>query len=68
MIDVESVNASLLTLNSRKDDNSMWVHCAQKELEALDANFLVVEKGLDCAFRFLIKIRVSLLNILLGII
>lgn len=47
MIEVEWVDASLPALNLCKDVNSMWVQSAQIELEALDANFQVVEKRLD---------------------
>lgn len=64
MSDMERVDASLLALGSSKDVNSMWGQNGQNELEALDANMQVVEKRLDCVFRSLIKIRVSLLNIL----
>ncbi|RWR84547.1 hypothetical protein CKAN_01336500 [Cinnamomum micranthum f. kanehirae] len=65
MSDFERVDASLHTLSSCKGTtNLVSMKNTQKGLETLYMNIQDVENKLDCAFRCLIKIRVSLLNIL----
>ena len=64
MSDFERVDASLHTLSSCKGANLVSMKNTQKGLETLYMNIQDVENRLDCAFRCLIKIRVSLLNIL----
>ncbi|EEF38822.1 uncharacterized protein LOC8289473 [Ricinus communis] len=60
--EVEKVDAELQVLKSRKDINQM--QNALKGLEALGLSLQEAEEELDCVYRRLVKIRVSLLNIL----
>ncbi|KAL5778332.1 hypothetical protein ACOSP7_011258 [Xanthoceras sorbifolium] len=65
MDNLEKLDVALDALiRNRKGINVIQVQKAQKGLEALGSTIQQIEEGLECVFRFLIKTRVSLLNIL----
>ncbi|GKV34756.1 hypothetical protein SLEP1_g43101 [Rubroshorea leprosula] len=59
----EKVDAALQFLIEHKDSNSQ-IEDVQKELQNLDSCIQDLEEGLECLFRWLIRARVSILNIL----
>ncbi|KAL5845430.1 hypothetical protein ACOSQ4_011388 [Xanthoceras sorbifolium] len=65
MDNLEKLDVALDALiRNKKGINVIQVQKAQKGLEALGSTIQQIEEGLECVFRFLIKTRVSLLNIL----
>ncbi|KAK8673341.1 hypothetical protein V6N13_111684 [Hibiscus sabdariffa] len=64
--EVGTVDFTLYTLHGRvrKNDAKIDAGVELRRLETLCATIQGLEEGLDCLFRWLIKIRVSLLNIL----
>ncbi|KAH7851137.1 hypothetical protein Vadar_007719 [Vaccinium darrowii] len=63
----ENFDAALHSLNHQKTsefDNSTVVENAQNQLGTMESSIQVIEQGLECLFRRLIKTRVILLNIL----
>ncbi|TXG51946.1 hypothetical protein EZV62_021115 [Acer yangbiense] len=64
MVDMSREVESVSFTANKKCIDVMQVQKAQKGLEELESTMQEIEEGLECVFRFLIKTRVSLLNIL----
>ncbi|CAK7346057.1 unnamed protein product [Dovyalis caffra] len=62
--ELEKIDAELLALKSSKDINPVQVQNVLKGLEALKSNIQEAEEELEAVYRKLLKIRVSILNIL----
>ncbi|KAF2283745.1 hypothetical protein GH714_014744 [Hevea brasiliensis] len=62
--EVEKIDAELLILKSSKDTSDSKLQNLLKGLEALKSSIQEAEEELECIYRQLVKIRVSLLNIL----
>ncbi|KAK3425015.1 hypothetical protein EUGRSUZ_F01742 [Eucalyptus grandis] len=60
--EVQGLDALVLSLRSSKDINNQ-VGDLSKRLEELEASIQEIEDELECIFRHLVKLRVSLLNI-----
>ncbi|XP_010064588.2 uncharacterized protein LOC104451686 [Eucalyptus grandis] len=60
--EVQGLDALVLSLRSSKDINNQ-VGYLSKRLEELEASIQEIEDELECIFRRLVKLRVSLLNI-----
>ncbi|KAI6688440.1 hypothetical protein NL676_025268 [Syzygium grande] len=58
----QGLDAALLSLRMSKDINNQ-VGDLSKRLEALESSIQEIEEDLECIFRRLLKLRVSLLNI-----
>ncbi|XP_056177375.1 uncharacterized protein LOC115669786 [Syzygium oleosum] len=61
--EVQGLDAALLFLRSSKDINNQ-VGDLPKRLETLESSIQETEEDLECIFRCLVKLRVSLLNII----
>ncbi|KAL5847964.1 hypothetical protein ACOSQ3_011488 [Xanthoceras sorbifolium] len=65
MDNLEKLDGALNALTkNKKCIDVIQVQKARKGLEALESTMQEIDEGLECVFRFLIKTRVSLLNIL----
>ncbi|XP_030446842.1 uncharacterized protein LOC115669836 [Syzygium oleosum] len=60
--EVQGLDTALLSLRMSKDINNQ-VGDLSKQLEALESSIQEIEEDLECIFRRLVKLRVSLLNI-----
>ncbi|KDP31976.1 hypothetical protein JCGZ_12437 [Jatropha curcas] len=62
--EVGNIDSELLILKSSKDINCLQLQNVLKGLESLESTIQEAEEELDCIYRQLVKIRVSLLNIM----
>lgn len=60
----DKVDASLMSLAGTKFTNMERVENVQNELREMESSIQILEEGLECLFKRLIKTRVSLLNML----